>query len=490
MRVLILFPLLAAAASSALAHVGRGVPEGYEQLIKRQNGASSTEATAAAIDDPTEECTAYNLNSIGLIESYFPTVWTVADILTSDTDALTLMQTINASGLIPTDVAIRGTAPDSSAGTGLIGTYDLATDPDCWWTDKGCSSPKHANLNADVVSCPEPYTWGYSFDDGPNCTQNALYDYWATNNQKVSLMYIGSNVLDWPLQAQRAVSDGHHVCAHTWSHRYMTALTTDEAFAELYYTVKAIKYVMGITVTCWRPPYGDVDDRIRAIAQGMGLRTIMWSGDTNDWLIEPYGAQPTASIEANYASLKSIGSSPAAATGGIIVLEHELESAAMNLSMQELPSIKQSWKYVVPIAACLNTTKPYYEDYTYPDFANYIAGSVNPSPSGQTTFAIASVSFSLTSLPYNAASTSAPTATVSGTQSASTASAPVVGPTAAAVATSAGASASVSSSSSSSSSSTTSTKSSSSSSGAAGSVSFSVLLLVSVTISVLFCNCL
>lgn len=31
-----------------------------------------------------------------------------------------------------------------------------------------------------------------------------------------------------------------------------------------------------------RPPYGDVDDRIRAIAQGMGLQTIMWSDDTND----------------------------------------------------------------------------------------------------------------------------------------------------------------------------------------------------------------
>lgn len=59
----------------------------------------------------------------------------------------------------------------------------------------------------------------------------------------------------------------------------MTALTDDQAFAELYYTIKIIKDVMGITVTCWRPPYGDVDDRIRAIAQSIGLRTYMWSGE-------------------------------------------------------------------------------------------------------------------------------------------------------------------------------------------------------------------
>lgn len=59
----------------------------------------------------------------------------------------------------------------------------------------------------------------------------------------------------------------------------MTALTDDQAFAELYYTIRIIKDVMGITVTCWRPPYGDVDDRIRAIAQSIGLRTYMWSGE-------------------------------------------------------------------------------------------------------------------------------------------------------------------------------------------------------------------
>lgn len=42
--------------------------------------------------------------------------------------------------------------------------------------------------------------------------------------------------------------------------------------------MQAIKDVMGVTPTCWRPPYGDVDDRVRAIAQGLGLRTYMWSG--------------------------------------------------------------------------------------------------------------------------------------------------------------------------------------------------------------------
>ena len=32
-----------------------------------------------------------------------------------------------------------------------------------------------------------------------------------------------------------------------------------------------------------RPPFGDVDDRVRAIAWQMGMRTILWDEDTNDW---------------------------------------------------------------------------------------------------------------------------------------------------------------------------------------------------------------
>jgi peptidoglycan/xylan/chitin deacetylase (PgdA/CDA1 family) len=34
----------------------------------------------------------------------------------------------------------------------------------------------------------------------------------------------------------------------------------------------------------FRPPYGDVDDRVRAIIKAMGLRNIMWAVDSTDSL--------------------------------------------------------------------------------------------------------------------------------------------------------------------------------------------------------------
>jgi peptidoglycan/xylan/chitin deacetylase (PgdA/CDA1 family) len=54
---------------------------------------------------------------------------------------------------------------------------------------------------------------GYAFDDGPNCTHNAFYDYLSSQNQKATLFYIGSNVADWPHEAQRGLVDGHEICA-------------------------------------------------------------------------------------------------------------------------------------------------------------------------------------------------------------------------------------------------------------------------------------
>lgn len=63
-----------------------------------------------------------------------------------------------------------------------------ATDPDCWWTWHQCTTPANATgLPADITTVPEPNTWGLGFDDGPNCSHNAFYDFLLENNQKATL---------------------------------------------------------------------------------------------------------------------------------------------------------------------------------------------------------------------------------------------------------------------------------------------------------------
>jgi len=276
------------------------------------------------------------------------------------------------------NIAPRGTIAGNE--TGVV--YDDATDPDCWWTATQCTVPKLAGLPTDISTVPEPNTLGYAFDDGPNCSHNAFYDYLTEQNQKATMFYIGSSVLNWPLQAQRALADGHEICVHTWSHRYMTSFNNTGAFAELYYTMQVIQLATGVTPTCWRPPYGDIDDRIRYIANALNLTTVIWKYDSFDWEVGSNNIT-TATVDQNYQNLVNNATSGAFSTAGVIMLTHELNNYTMSEAITWYPQLKAAFDHIVPINVALNRTHPYVEtNYTVPTFAQYISGTLTTSSNG------------------------------------------------------------------------------------------------------------
>ena len=282
--------------------------------------------SSSPIVDPATECTYYTYTPVSNIKNNYPVPWVTAgaDLVAGDTEASTLFASINASlnAKLP-NVQVKGTGLHDGDWTGY--TYN-ATDPDCWWTWRQCDTPAASTgLPSDLVTVPEPMTWGLGFDDGPNCSHNALYDQLAAANQKATMFFIGSNVEDWPLQALRAIDDGHQICVHTWSHQYMTSFNNQQAFAELYYSRKMIKDILGVTPLCWRPPYGDVDNRIRFIAESLNLTTIVWSDDTEDWKIGVPADNVTAqTVDSNYQGVIAGTKNGTYTTHGPIVLNHEL----------------------------------------------------------------------------------------------------------------------------------------------------------------------
>ncbi|KAJ7431631.1 hypothetical protein B0H11DRAFT_844015 [Mycena galericulata] len=154
----------------------------------------------------------------------------------------------------------------------------------------------------------------------------------------------------------------------------MTATSNEGAFAELWYALKAIKIVTGVTPTCWRPPYGDVDDRIRYIAAQLGLETIIWKYDSNDWE-EGTNGVTAADVQANYDALISNATSGAFNSIGAIMLTHELTNFTMQMAIDNHPKLAAAFEHLVPIAVAQNRTQPYVEtNYTVPSFAAYVSG--------------------------------------------------------------------------------------------------------------------
>lgn len=369
--------LLTLAFAGVSAHLSQDATH-HRQFTRRK--LPTGEAAYESMTNPSQECKYYDAPEITQMNknNLLPKVSHIANIISGDQEANSIWKEIQSSGIIPSDVKQKA---DSSNGqhegtSAEKSGYNDSKDPDCWWTDSGCTKPKHKGLPEDIKTCPEANTYGLTFDDGPNCTHNEFYNYLKQKNLKATLFYIGTNVATWPYQAQRAITDGHDICVHTWSHRYMTTLTNEQVFAELFYTARVIKAVTGVTPTCWRPPFGDVDDRVRAIAAGLGLTTIIWNQDTNDWDIQPYGTSSPNKISSNYDKIVQKGGQES-----VIVLSHELYNETMQMFINKQPEISKAFPNVVPISACYNITQPYVENnITYPNFSDFIAG--NPKYQG------------------------------------------------------------------------------------------------------------
>ncbi|KAG0151452.1 hypothetical protein CROQUDRAFT_36749 [Cronartium quercuum f. sp. fusiforme G11] len=330
----------------------------HQDLVRRQR--TDTWQSAANVSNPAQECAPYSYAPVQAVVKTYPVIWEIANLSQSGIDPLAQTLFNQISPKIP-NIKVKGTPTGDFSAT--TPSYSRS-DPDCWWTFSNCTTPKLSGLAHDISTCPEPNTWGLSIDDGPNCSHNAYYDYLRTANQKATLFYIGSNVIDWPLEAQRGLADGHEICCHTWSHRYMTGLTNEQVFAELYFSKKIIKEILGVTVQCWRPPFGDVDDRVRFIASALGMSTILWDNDMNDFRFATLGQ---AAVNAKYQAIIDLASKGGFSTKGTVVLTHELNADTMQTSQNFLPKIGQAFKYITPVAVCQNNTQPYVEtNFTYP----------------------------------------------------------------------------------------------------------------------------
>jgi len=198
-----------------------------------------------------------------------------------------------------------------------------------WWT---CGGYTRAT---DIVACPDKLTWGVSFDDGPAPYTQNLLNFLSQNQILSTFFVVGSRVVERPNILLEEYMGGHEIAVHTWSHRHLTGLSTEGVVAELGWSRKAIKAVLGVTPTIMRPPFGDIDDRVRAISLAMGLVPVMWTTgplgpfDTFDW--EVAGGMVAANT--SYAAFENILTQASNMNTGFIVLEHDLYEVTVDLAV-------------------------------------------------------------------------------------------------------------------------------------------------------------
>lgn len=229
----------------------------------------------------------------------------------------------------------------------------------CWWSCSGCTRP------SDVTSCPTQRTWGLTYDDGPAYHTPELLSYLDQHGLKSTFFVVGSRVISFPGLLQAEYMGGHQIAVHTWSHPPLTTLSNEEIIAELGWSKKVIKDVLGVTPNTMRPPYGDIDDRVRAISLAMGLTPVIWTRlnptttfDTNDFNIASNGTT-VGDVLYNW---ENIVRNASTLQTGFIVLEHDLFQQSVEVATGYILPDGQARNFnIKPVISCLN--KPLSDAY-------------------------------------------------------------------------------------------------------------------------------
>lgn len=134
-----------------------------------------------------------------------------------------------------------------------------------------------------------------TFDDGPHYRHtDTILDTLKEHNAHAYFFAVGKNFGshanngDLALKKnakklERALAEGHRLGNHSFSHRVLTKLKSNEQKQEVDQTNKLLTLVSGKNNTVFRPPYGSKDAELQTLTTNLGMRSIMWNIDSEDW---------------------------------------------------------------------------------------------------------------------------------------------------------------------------------------------------------------
>lgn len=171
----------------------------------------------------------------------------------------------------------------------------------------------------------------FTFDDGPSETNtNYLLDNLDKYDAKVTFFVLGSRVNSNKETIKRAYLEGNAIGSHTYNHRNLNLLSDVALMDEVKKTNEAIKDIIGTSPTLLRPPYGNLTDHGKELAN---MSIVLWNIDPLDWKYKDKNRVANEIIEH--------------AHDGAIVLVHDIYKSSVEgalLAMEELQ--KQGYAFV------------------------------------------------------------------------------------------------------------------------------------------------
>ncbi len=120
-----------------------------------------------------------------------------------------------------------------------------------------------------------------TFDDGPHPSYTKkLLDGLKERGVKATFFVIGENIPGREEIIGQMWEDGHLIGNHTYDHKDISRMATEEACEQLAKTSNLVKEITGEGTAYVRPPFGNWDDRLDC---AVSMISVKWSVDPLDW---------------------------------------------------------------------------------------------------------------------------------------------------------------------------------------------------------------
>lgn len=138
-------------------------------------------------------------------------------------------------------------------------------------------SVEHIRKNLD----PDKPMVALTFDDGPyDRVTNRIVRALAKNDSRATFFVVGNRVERYADTMKNAFQKGNQIATHTFDHGDLSKMKKKQIRRELKRSFRVMKKINGENPTMLRPPYGNVNDKMRQTIQ---IPMIYWSVDTEDW---------------------------------------------------------------------------------------------------------------------------------------------------------------------------------------------------------------
>lgn len=176
-----------------------------------------------------------------------------------------------------------------------------------------------------------------TFDDGPHPVYTEkLLEILRRENVPATFFVVGSQVDKHPELVQQETAEGHEVANHTYNHLRLPSIPLPMVEQELRRGAEAIARATGSLTRFYRPPGGEYDDDVIAVAKRLGYIMVLWTDDPADF------AMPGSNV-IEQRTLKAISN------GGILLL-HDGVQQTLDILPDMIAKLKQKGYHFVTIS--------------------------------------------------------------------------------------------------------------------------------------------